>query len=208
MAIGALALQLVLVIIGNPVLDQVEPPGPATRVYRFVAYFTIQSNLLVAIAAVTLARDPQRDGGAWRVLRLAGVVGIAVTGIVHFLLLRPLLDLNGWDYAADKLLHMAVPLLALLGWVAFGPRGRVTRRVIGFALLWPLSWLAWTLMVGGLSGWYPYPFLDHSEDGWAAVAVTCLGILTLALALMGAARVADRRLALAEVGAPTEAADR
>ena len=112
---GALVLQLVLVIIGNPVLDQVEPPGPAVRLYRFFAYFTIQSNLLVAIAATSLARDPDRDGAAWRVLRLAGVVGITVTGIVHFLLLRPLLDLHGWDYAADKLLHLAVPVLAVVG---------------------------------------------------------------------------------------------
>ena len=194
MVIGALVLQLVLVIIGNPVLDQVEPPGPATRIYRFFAYFTIQSNLLVAIAAITLARDPRRDGAGWRVLRLAGIVGIAVTGIVHFFLLRPLLHLDGWDYAADKLLHMVVPVLALLGWVVFGPRGRLSGRVIGLTLLWPLAWLAWTLAVGGLSGWYPYPFLDHREDGWAAVAITCLAILALALALMGAARAVDRRL--------------
>ena len=145
-------------------------------------------------------------------LRLAGIVGITVTGIVHFLLLRPLLDLHGWDYAADKLLHMAVPVLAVVGWAAFGPRGRVTSRAIGLALLWPLSWLAWTLVVGGLSGWFPYPFLDHREDGWAAVAATSLGILALVLGLMGAARVLDRRLGAAaapgEPAQPPEPADR
>ncbi len=193
-AITALVLQLVLVIIGNPILDEVEPPGLGLRLYRFFSYFTIQSNVLVALAAFTLARAPQRDGSGWRVLRLAGLVGITVTGIVHFLLLRPLLDLQGWDYAADKLLHLAVPALAIVGWVAFGPRGRVTARVVALALVWPLAWLAWTLTVGGLSGWYPYPFLDHREDGWGAVAATCVAIVALAGALMWAALAADRRL--------------
>ncbi len=45
-----------------------------------------------------------------------------MTGLVHFVLLRPLLDLEGADYVADKLLHMAVPVLAVAGWAAFGPR--------------------------------------------------------------------------------------
>ena len=97
--------------------------------YRLVAYFTIQSNLLVAIAAAQLARDPARDGQGWRVLRLAGVAGIAITGLVHFVLLRPLLDLDGADYVADKLLHMAVPVLAVAGWavVRAAPAGVTTR---------------------------------------------------------------------------------
>ncbi len=38
-------------------------------------------------------------------------------------------------------------------------------------------------MVGGLSGWYPYPFLDHREDGAAAVVVACVGITVLFLAV-------------------------
>ena len=193
-AIAALGLQLVLVIIGNPILDEVEPPGLGLRLGRFLSYFTIQSNLLVAVAALTLARDPHRDGLRWRVLRLAGLVGITVTGVVHFLLLRPLLDLQGWDYAADKLLHLAVPVLAILGWLAFGPRGRITTRIFGPVLLWPLAWLAWTLAVGGLSGWYPYPFLDHREDGWVAVVITCLAVLAFAVVLMAAALAVDRRL--------------
>jgi hypothetical protein len=182
-AIGALVLQLVLVIQGGRVLDEHTRPDLPIRLLRLVAYFTIQSNLLVAIAATQLARDPARNGRGWRVLRLAGVAGIAVTGLVHFVLLRPLLDLEGADYLADKLLHMAVPVLAVAGWAAFGPRPRVTTREIGLALIWPFAWLAEALIVGGLSGWYPYPFLDHREDGVGAVVVACVGITVLFLAV-------------------------
>ncbi len=182
-AIGAVLLQLVLVIQGGRVLDEQTRPDLPLRLLRLISYFTIQSNVLVAITAAQLVRDPARDGARWRVLRVAGVAGIAITGLVHFVLLRPLLDLQGADYVADKLLHMAVPLLAVAGWARFGPRPRVTVRVVGLALVWPFVWLAEALTVGGLSGWYPYPFLDHREDGVAAVVVAGIGITLLFLAV-------------------------
>ncbi|MAS53649.1 MAG: hypothetical protein CMJ44_03300 [Pimelobacter sp.] len=194
-AIVAVVLQLVLVIRGGQVLDEVEPPALGLRLARFVAYFTVQSNVLVAIASLTLALDPARDTRTWRVLRLAGVVGITVTGLVHYLLLRPLLDLDGADWAADKLLHMVVPIMALVGWVVFGPRPRITLGAVGWALAWPVAWLGVTLSVGALSGWYPYPFLDHREDGAAAVVVASLGVTLLFVALFALAAWLDRRLA-------------
>ena len=74
-------------------------------------------------------------------LRLNAVVGITVTGLVHWFLLRPILDLSGIDYWTDKLLHVAVPLLAVIGWVAFGPRDRVRRSDLLPSLAFPVLWL-------------------------------------------------------------------
>jgi hypothetical protein len=207
-AVVALLLQLGLVISGASVLAEGEPPGLATRLGRLVSYFTIQSNLLVAAAAVGLAGDPTRDGSAWRVLRLAGVVGIAITGVVHFVLLRPLLDLEGWNYVADKLLHLAVPLLAVIGWAAFGPRPRITRRDVGLALVWPFAWLAWTLAVGAASGWYPYPFLDVDAEGWGSVLLASAGITGLFLGAFAGAAVIDRRLPASPAPSPVLPAPR
>lgn len=193
-ALTALVLQLVLVVEGSAVLVDDDPPGLGTRLARFIAYFTIQSNVLVALAAVLLTREPQRDGPGFRALRLAGTVGITVTGLVHFFLLRPLLDLDGADWAADKLLHMVVPVLAVIGWFAFGPRPRVDRRAIAVAFAWPLAWLAVTLAVAGSTRWVPYPFLDFRAEGWGHVAVVCVGITALFAALIAGFRYADRRL--------------
>ena len=194
-AIGALVLQTGLVINGAAVLDETNPPGLLTRLGRLVSYFTIQSNLLVAIAATTLARDPDRDGSAWRAVRLAGIVGITVTGLVHFFLLRPLLDLDGWNWVADKALHMAVPVLAIAVWALAGPRQRVDRSAMTWALAWPIAWLVWTLAIGKTTGWYPYPFLDVGEEGVASVVVVSLAITALFLALIGLAYAVDRRFA-------------
>ena len=61
--------QLVLVVRGVNVL--VEDDGTAApaaeRVVRFFSYFTIQSNMLACVTALTLVRRPDRDGRWWRI---------------------------------------------------------------------------------------------------------------------------------------------
>ncbi|MBM6399462.1 Pr6Pr family membrane protein [Phycicoccus sp. MQZ13P-5] len=198
-ATGAVAFQAVLVFSGEAVLNDEVPPL-ATRLYRLAAYFTIQSNVLVAVTSWQLWRDPARDGRWWRPVRLAALVGITVTGLVHFVLLRPLLDLDGANWVVDKLLHMVVPVLAVLAWFLVGPRRRVTWRTVGESLVWPVVWTGWTLVVGALSGWYPYPFLNPANDGVGAVVVACLGITVLFLALFAGVRGLDHRLAPAPAG--------
>ncbi len=90
-------------------------------------------------------------------------------GVVHFFFLRPLLDLDGADLLADKLLHMVVPLLAVIGWFAFGPRGRAARADLVPFLVLPVFWLAYTLVRGAFVDWYPYPFIDVVEHGYGVV---------------------------------------
>ncbi len=194
-ATAAIVLQTVLVVSGASVLAETEVPPLATRLGRLVSYFTIQSNVLVAVTAWQLWRDPARDGRWWRVARLAAVAGITVTGLVHFVLLRPLLDLEGANAVADSLLHLVVPLAAVLVWVLAGPRPRVASSTVGTAFVWPVAWLGWTLLVGAVTGWYPYPFLDSREGGAGAVVVACLGVAVLFLAVLAGARAVDRRLA-------------
>lgn len=121
-------------------------------------------------------------------------MGITVTGLVHFFLLRPLLDLEGASLVADRLLHLAVPLLAVVGWLVFGPRERIDRRALLVAFLWPVAWLAVTLTVEALTGWYPYPFLDVAASGWSGVALTCAGIAVLVVGCLAALALIDRRL--------------
>ncbi len=194
-ALIALVLQLALVMSGSAVLAEDEAPSLAARTGRFFGYFTIQANALVAATTVVLARDPAYDGPRWRVFRGAAVVGITITGLVHFVLLRPLLDLDGLDRLADTLLHLVVPALAVAGWLVFGPRPRTGLRELGLAFLWPLAWLLVTFAVRASTGWVPYPFLDPDGDaGWAGVAVACVGITVLFALTALAAYAVDRRL--------------
>jgi hypothetical protein len=198
---GLTALVTAFALVANVVLTVTDNltqtgagPSLAEELFHLISYFTILSNLLVLMTTAAAARNPHIDGPVWRVLRLDGVVAITITGVVHWLLLRSLVDLAGWSYVVDKLLHVVVPLLTVLGWVAFGPRRRVNGKVVLLALIYPFAWLFYTLGVGALTGWYPYPFLDVGESGPAAVTVAALGIAAFLFALSALVWGLDRVL--------------
>ncbi len=191
----ALVVQVALVVSGESVLVTTgEVPPTSVRLARFASYFTVQSNALVLLTSAALALRPDRDGWAWRVLRLDALLGITVTGLVHWFLLRPLLDLEGASYVTDTLLHVAVPALALGGWLLFGPRPRLATDLLLPALGWPVAWLVFTVLRGAGTGWYPYPFLDVGVRGGAAVAATSVGVAALLVAVAVVLQLAERRL--------------
>jgi hypothetical protein len=154
-------------------------PSRAVRVWRFFSYFTTQANLLVVATSLSLARRPDRDGSVWRVARLNALTGITITALVHWFLLHPLDHFRGLLWASDTLVHIIVPVLVVLGWLRFGPRRRIGLRVVMLGLIWPLAWLLYTLIVGGITGWYPYFFFDLGETGPGGVALYCVAILIL-----------------------------
>ena len=205
-ALFALVFQLVLILRGDRVLDEADAPGTPEAVRRYFFYFTIQSNIAVAWATYLLARGRESDTRFFRVLRLDAVLSIAVTGVVHWFLLRPILDLEGASYLADKLLHVVVPLLAVIGWLVFGPRGLVSHADIRPALIWPIGYLLVILATGTIFDWYPYPFIDVAEHGLGVVLLNALGITALFLALAYGFVWADRKLPTAKPGDRTRAA--
>ncbi|MEU0093033.1 Pr6Pr family membrane protein [Kribbella sp. NPDC006257] len=170
-------------------------PDNPDRVFNVFAYFTIQSNLLLGGTCLLLALDPERwQTMLFRVLRLNGVVCIAVTGIVYHLVLAGTDHLTKAGAFANLLIHTATPLLGVLGWLIFGPRGQTGYRVAGWSIVYPLLWLAFTLIRGEGTGFYPYPFVDVSEHGYGQVLLNCLFVALLFLALAFGAVLLDRRI--------------
>lgn len=170
-------------------------PDNPERVFNVFAYFTIQSNLLLGATVLMLALQPDRPQSTlFKTLRLNGVLCIAVTGIVYHLVLAGLDDLTGWAAVANLLLHTATPILGVLGWLLFGPRGKTDQRIVGWSIVYPLLWLVFTLVRGEFVGFYPYPFVDVGEHGYARVLLNCLLVAVLFLALAAGASFLDRRL--------------
>ena len=174
----ALVLQLGLIISGQNVLEGAATPvSDLERVRRFFCYFTIQSNFLVAVAMgfiVTRRTDRQ----VFRVIRLASLVGITVTGIIAAVALPPSPSYSALNLLCDRLLHIVVPALTFIGWLAFGPRGKVRREDLLPALIWPVLWLLATLALGPFVKWYPYPFINVDQIGYARTLVNCAACQT------------------------------
>lgn len=170
------------------------------RIVNVLSYFTVQSNILVALTTGLLAVQLNRTQTWFRVLRLSALIGITITGIVFHLALKGLTELTGPAVTADWILHTASPILCVIGWVIFGPRGWVTSRIVKLSVLFPVLWLAYTLVRGALvedrtgRNFYPYPFLDVVEHGYARVAVSVLLVAILFFVLALGALAADKRL--------------
>lgn len=189
------AVALVIQVPLSAAVDDGYFGSPLYRGLNVFAFFTIQSNLLVALSALLTTSDPDRDTVLRRVLRLTSLVAITVTGVVYHAVLAGLQDLRGWGYLADLLVHSVVPMLAVLGWVLFGPRGRTGWRVVLLSAVFPVLWLVFTLVRGPLvGGFWPYPFVDVDELGWAQVLLNCAAVAVLFLGLAALAHLADRAL--------------
>jgi hypothetical protein len=168
---------------------------PATaRLLNTLAFFTIQSNLLVGAAALLLAIRLDRSSLWFAVLRLSGLTAITVTGIVFHAVLAQTLDLKSWAAVGNELVHTVVPVMAVIGWLLLGPRGLVSRRVAWLSLIFPVAWLAFTLIRGAVAHWYPYPFIDVTRLGYGGATVNCVWVALLMLALAAGATVLDDRL--------------
>lgn len=167
----------------------------AERIANIGCFFTIWSNVLVGVTAGMLAVRLDRRSTVFRTAYLTAVLMIVVTFVVVIVALDPITQYEGKAAAADFLTHKLVPVLALVGWVAFGPRGMVSTTVARATIVVPLAWLAFTLVRGPLAGdYYPYPFVDVTDLGYARVLVNVVAITGLFLALAAGAHWADRRL--------------
>ena len=120
--LAGLVIQLIAVI--DPEDGRFATTGQ--RMLNVFCFFTVQSNILVGITTGLLALRLERPAFVFRVLRLTALVSIAVTGVVYHVALSQLRELDGYGLIADHLLHTAVPLLAVIGWLLFGPRGGQT----------------------------------------------------------------------------------
>ena len=200
----SLIVQLVLVIQGNAVL--VVPENLVARlperVLRFFSYFTVQSNLLAAATALSLIARPNRDGRTWRVLRVAALVGMTVTFVVYTIALRPILQLTGIAKLTDIGFHYIAPMMTIAGWLFFGPWPRIDVESLVRHLAWPSSYLIYILVLGAVTGWYPYPFIDVPRLGYPHALLNAL-IVTVLLLFVGAVfRIIDARLGRARAKPP------
>ncbi|MBE1501024.1 hypothetical protein H4696_008124 [Amycolatopsis lexingtonensis] len=171
----------------------------ATPTANLLCFFTIDSNLLVALTSALIALDRAR-GRVFTVLLLDALVGIIVTGIVYQVALAGLYELHGLAFFADTMLHKVTPILFVLGWLLAAPRGVLTWRTVWWSLLYPLAWLAFTLPRGAVTGFYPYPFVDAGALGYGQVTLNCVFIGLFFTALAAGARFYDRRLSPAPDG--------
>jgi hypothetical protein len=74
----------------------------------------------------------------------------------------------------DELLHSVIPILVILFWYLYEPKKSLKYNLSIKWLSYPLIYFIYILLRGNQSGFYPYPFVDVSVLGFAAVIQNAL----------------------------------
>lgn len=140
---------------------------PVTAAWRFLGYFTILTNALVALAmaAVALGRVPRERRGV--AVALTGLMlAIGLVGVVYHAVLAALWSPQGLQWWVDQALHSMTPALALMFWIAFVPKAGLRYADAPWWMAWPSVYAAYAFLRGAADGWFPYPFIDATRLGW------------------------------------------
>ena len=171
-------------------------------------YYTVLINILcfVYFAVLVVAQRKKENP----LVKGSVTMCIAVTGIVYHFLLDGMMEANAASVspvldAGNFLVHTVVPVMVVLDYFLFFPKGQ-------YKSLHPIAWLVLPYLYfgfillraeisdslfsgfGGAKSRYPYPFLDVDLYGWDKVLLIVLGITVAFLALGYIAYVLDRLL--------------
>jgi hypothetical protein len=152
---------------------------------RFFSYFTILTNILVAIyfTAVVIRRKSRN-----RLFNSSGVL-TAITGyitivcLIYQIALRHLWQPEGQQWLVDELLHTVIPIAVIIYWYFNESSFPIRFQQIGVWLLYPLGYLIFILVRGRLSGFYPYPFVNVPALGLLRVLLNSAGLIVLYILL-------------------------
>jgi len=166
-------------------------------IIRFFSFYTILTNVLVAMCFTFLLFKPNSRGVTFfSQLNVVTAITLYITvvGIIYNVILRQIWNPEGLQRLADELLHVVVPLLFIFYWLLFSHIGKIRLKKIFYWLIYPLVYVICILFRGTLSGFYPYPFIDVNVLGYNKVILNSVGLffgfffLSLLLAAIANAR--------------------
>jgi len=144
---------------------------------RLFAYFTILTNIFVAVVATICGLFPNSRWG--RVFASPKVFGCVVTslvlvGIVFHIMLRDVYDPDGIKALANYLNHYFTPAAMLVYWLAFPTKQPMSLSVPVYWVIYPILYTFYITIRGELIGNYPYFFFDVNELGYPQAIINAL----------------------------------
>ncbi|MEO5500149.1 MAG: Pr6Pr family membrane protein [Ginsengibacter sp.] len=158
--------------------NRVEPVSET--VVRYFSFFTILSNLIVAIYFTRLLfrQNNHTTFTHKRNENLTAItVYILVVGLVYQVVLRSLWHPQGLQMWVDELLHTLIPVAVLIFWFLYQNADLLKWKSIFSWLSYPLVYLVFILIRGRVSGYYPYPFVDVNQLGIQKVMINSVFLL-------------------------------
>lgn len=170
---------LIAVIIYGLYLPFFKPLEPGEGLSPIV-YFTIQSNILVALALFYFMFNP--DPGRFRaILRGSVLLCILATGLIFHILLVPAYPeyFAGGIAFRHHITHTIAPVGFLLDWLIFDRSGQIRYSDIRYWPIYPFFYWLFSTVQGRYTGMYPYYFFDVQAIGLGATVLWLLAFIAV-----------------------------
>jgi hypothetical protein len=184
MGLGFLRIAMALVLFGSifwQITDRVA--HNLFRPTEYFTYFTITSCLLTGLALVLSGLRVLRNQDETKFLtlfRLTMAASMVIVGVIYNALLADAApdprDVGyDWPVLPNQMLHTYMPILVLLEWLITRTALPLKLKSAFWVLVYPLSWLAFAITRGFITGWWAYWFIDP-QYGFATMAQWILTI--------------------------------
>jgi hypothetical protein len=162
---------------------------------NFFSYFTILCNLLIALCTFFVSAAPRTKPGLFfsnLSVQTSIALYIFIVALVYNVVLRGIWQLTGWDLVVDNMLHVVIPILYILYWLFYRPKGKLEWNNGFYWIIFPFLYLAYSLIRGAVIAWYPYPFLNALRFGYNKVLIN-IGIMLIVFCVAGFILIAITR---------------
>ena len=163
-----------------------EGGDPVTYYGNMFSYFTIQTNLMVLIW-ITIALIYSNKDNKPRILNplIHGAIAlyISVTFIIFALLLSVYYQPTGIEAITNILMHYAIPIAFILDWFISESDVKYEYRYLIYYLIYPFVYLAYSLVRGIFTGFYPYFFIDLNYISIVELIISVIALMVFFLIL-------------------------
>ena len=138
------------------------------RPTEYFSYFTITSCLLsgvvLVIAGLGVLRN-QPETKALTLARLTMAVSMVIVGVIYNALLANAApdarDVGyAWPVLPNQVIHTYMPIVIFLEWLFTNTGVALKIKSAFWVLIYPLTWLAFSITRGYIQGWWAYWFID------------------------------------------------
>lgn len=200
MSLGFIRLAMALALFGSifwQITDRVS--HNLFRPTEYFTFFTITSCLLTGLALTISGLRVLRNQPETKFLtlfRLTMAASMVIVGVIYNLLLTDSVDERDigydWPVIPNLILHTYMPILVFLEWLVTRTAVPLKLNTAFWVLVYPLTWLAFSITRGFATGWWPYWFIDP-QYGYPVMLQWILTIaaffIVLALGLLPSQRV-------------------
>ncbi|WP_406843046.1 Pr6Pr family membrane protein [Flavobacterium soyae] len=154
---------------------------------NFFSYFTILSNLLIALSLTFSIFLPKTKIGEFfssLSVQTAIALYIFIVALVYNTVLRGILIVTGWRLIADNILHVLNPVLYILYWLRYSEKEKLSWKDGVYWAIFPFFYLIYSLIRGVITNWYPYPFLNVVQIGYKTVLMN-VGVMIIVFFIIG-----------------------